>query len=384
SVALQNLDKLVYVAIAIALAVGAGWYLTRRVHLRWLEQHTDLATIVLMSPRRFEIFCRDLMEREGYRAHVTRFSQDQGVDIVLRDRRGRGLAQVKRWASVPVGRPHLQQLYGEMSHRRAAFGYFITTSWFTREAIQWTRGKAITLVDGRRLESLASKHFGRIQVSTDDMLAAPPILSPVQRDAGGAQASADGAPTVAVTSPLSAADIHDERRRQLSLVAGLGVLLLGSFLLVHGRAEVPGATTRVAAARPAITPAPTLSLAPSTSADIAAGIVSRFYAAIQQHDFATAYALFGADWQRSQSYEDFVAGFAQTLSTSFSTESVRASADGATVNGHVIALELLGTEPTGYVTRSVYAGSYDVGLVNGQWRIISGALALSSRSLVAR
>ncbi len=57
-----------------------------------------------------------------------------------------------------------------MSHRRAAFGYFVTTSWFTPEAIQWGRGKRITLIDGPKLERLASKHFGHYALHTDDIV----------------------------------------------------------------------------------------------------------------------------------------------------------------------------------------------------------------------
>jgi len=81
------------------------------------------------------------------------------VDLELFGPRGAGIAQVKRWRRVPIGRPLLQQFYGEMTHRRFAYGYFLTTSRFTVEALEWSRGKGITLLDGPGLERLAQLHF---------------------------------------------------------------------------------------------------------------------------------------------------------------------------------------------------------------------------------
>jgi len=174
----QNGEKVVAPAIALIVALSVlavGYVVFRRWRTRaWLASHTDLETILLMHPRRFEGFCRELMDREGFRSKVTRYTSDQGVDLELSGTAGRGIAQVKRWTGNGVGRPQLQQLYGEMAHRGAVYGYFITTSWFTREAEAWSRGKPISLIDGRDLEQLASRHFGRIRLTSSE------ILSPVQ------------------------------------------------------------------------------------------------------------------------------------------------------------------------------------------------------------
>lgn len=161
-------------ALTAGLAGGVG-FVTGRLYRRWrtglwARQHTDLGTILLMRPDRFELFCGQLLEREGYKARVTGRSGDLGVDIELSGRAGRGIAQVKRWTGLPVGRPVVQQLYGQMTHDRAAYGYLITTSWFSRDATAWARGKRITLIDGRQLEVLATKHFGRVRVVTSDLV----------------------------------------------------------------------------------------------------------------------------------------------------------------------------------------------------------------------
>lgn len=95
---LQNPEELLYVGIAVAIAAIAALLVRRRLHQRWLAQHTDRATILLMNPQRFEVFCRELMTRAGCQARGTRMTNDQGVDssaesvVALRAGRGRPAA----------------------------------------------------------------------------------------------------------------------------------------------------------------------------------------------------------------------------------------------------------------------------------------------------
>ena len=141
---------------------------------RRLGGGTDLRTILMMSSLRFERFCADLLEREGYKVTLTSPTGDAGVDVEFRAPSGAlGLAQAKRWTHTPVGRPVVQQLFGEMTHEGAAMGYVITTSRFTREAVEWAAGKRIGLIDGEELELLATKYFGRIHLRTSEILPLP-------------------------------------------------------------------------------------------------------------------------------------------------------------------------------------------------------------------
>lgn len=108
----------------------------------------EITAILSLSSYGFELFCRDLLEDHGFQAIATKATGDQGVDVELRAKDGeRGIAQCKQWRDTKVGRPTIQQLYGEMISRGAPFGYVITTSGFTREAREWARTKRITLVD---------------------------------------------------------------------------------------------------------------------------------------------------------------------------------------------------------------------------------------------
>ena len=146
---------------AFALLLSRRWirqgitWVYRRVRGRSSLTRT---AVLSLSTYGFELYCRDLFQQLGFRAVATRPTADEGVDVTLdAPGVGRGLAQCKRWASTPVGRPVVQQLYGQMIRTGATFGYVITTSRFTREAREWARTTRIQLVDGRELEQLVAR-----------------------------------------------------------------------------------------------------------------------------------------------------------------------------------------------------------------------------------
>jgi restriction system protein len=63
--------------------------------------------------------------------------------------------QAKRWDSV-VGRPEIQRFAGALQGQRARKGIFITTSTFSREALDYASriDSRIILIDGERLTQL--------------------------------------------------------------------------------------------------------------------------------------------------------------------------------------------------------------------------------------
>lgn len=89
---------------------------------------------------------------------LRRGAGDQGVDgVISEDRLGLGqiYLQAKRWQS-KVSRPEIQAFVGAM-HGRAQKGVFITTSEYTKEALEYAKavqGLRIRLVDGRELASI--------------------------------------------------------------------------------------------------------------------------------------------------------------------------------------------------------------------------------------
>jgi restriction system protein len=119
------------------------------------------------SPRFFEGLVLDLLHAMGYgtsRADLQQVggSGDGGIDgIISLDRLGleKVYVQAKRWQA-SVGRPEVQSFYGALRGRHANKGVFLTTSTFTREAHEFARQVAdsIVLIDGARLTALMIEH----------------------------------------------------------------------------------------------------------------------------------------------------------------------------------------------------------------------------------
>jgi len=74
-----------------------------------------------------------------------------GLDVVY--------VQAKRWDTT-VGRPELQKFAGALQGHRAKKGVFITTSEFSKEAVQYASqiDSKIALIDGAQLSRLMIDH----------------------------------------------------------------------------------------------------------------------------------------------------------------------------------------------------------------------------------
>jgi restriction system protein len=87
-------------------------------------------------------------------------SGDQGIDgIIKEDRLGLDIIyiQAKRWAdNNAVGRPEIQKFVGALAGQGAKKGIFITTSYFTQEALEYAPRNEIkiVLIDGEELSQL--------------------------------------------------------------------------------------------------------------------------------------------------------------------------------------------------------------------------------------
>jgi restriction system protein len=118
------------------------------------------------SPRFFESLVIELLVAMGYggsqedAARVVGRSGDGGIDgIIKQDRLGLDniYVQAKRWKEdSTVGRPDIQQFAGALQGRKASKGVFMTTSSFSRDAVEYARSvqTTIVLIDGEQLAEL--------------------------------------------------------------------------------------------------------------------------------------------------------------------------------------------------------------------------------------
>lgn len=129
----------------------------------------DLLDLIRASPPAlFERLVVDLLLAMGYggsrrdAGQAIGRSGDGGIDgIIKEDRLGLDAIyiQAKRWVDT-IGRPEIQKFAGALQGQRATKGVFITTSGYTKDAIQFSRDiqTKIVLIDGDELARLLVDH----------------------------------------------------------------------------------------------------------------------------------------------------------------------------------------------------------------------------------
>lgn len=127
-----------------------------------------LEKIKQQSPKFFETLVIDLLLKIGYggsrkdAGEATRLTKDGGIDgIIKEDKLGLDVIyiQAKRWEG-SVGAPEIQKFAGALQGKRAKKGIFITTSSFTKEALEYVKhiDSKIILIDGEYLANLMIDH----------------------------------------------------------------------------------------------------------------------------------------------------------------------------------------------------------------------------------
>lgn len=120
-----------------------------------------LTQVKTCNPYHFERIVLDLLLNMGYgdindtHAIRTQRSADEGIDgIIKEDKLGLEsiYVQAKRWEHT-VGRQEIQKFAGALQGQRARKGVFITTSRFSREAVDYTNQieSRIVLIDGEQM-----------------------------------------------------------------------------------------------------------------------------------------------------------------------------------------------------------------------------------------
>jgi len=112
-----------------------------------------------ITPSQFENLVAEIYEKQGYKVAVTGGSHDEGIDVIaekfLGNARERVIIQCKH-QKASVGRPLIQQFWGvTTSDHSITRGDFVTSSGFSKEAMDFANGKRLTLIDRKELIRLA-------------------------------------------------------------------------------------------------------------------------------------------------------------------------------------------------------------------------------------
>lgn len=171
-----------YLVPLICLA-GAGMSLVvqkQRARLVTQVAGSDAAAALNgMTWQEFEILVGEAFRLDGFKvAQRGGTSPDGGVDLVLSKGSEMFLVQCKQWRALKVGVDVVRELYGVMAAQGAAGGFVVTSGRYTADAVAFSSGLNIRLIDGEKLFAMikrvkAKQHLKLAPSMTEPAAAAP-------------------------------------------------------------------------------------------------------------------------------------------------------------------------------------------------------------------
>ncbi|MEN8205874.1 MAG: restriction endonuclease [Pseudomonadota bacterium] len=143
-----------------------------------LNKQTGIRSVKELPWKDFEYLVGEAYRCKGFHVEEnTGIGPDGGIDLTLTKDGEKHLVQCKNWKTKSVGVPIVRELYGVVTAENASGGIIVCSGSFTRDAIAFSRGKPIELVEGTELVRL----IGEVQtqqkvetVSTEPVLSAQP------------------------------------------------------------------------------------------------------------------------------------------------------------------------------------------------------------------
>ena len=169
--------------VPLICLVGAGMSLIlQKQRSRLINQAAGsdaAAALNGMSWQEFEILVGEAFRLDGFNvAQRGGTGPDGGVDLVLSKGSEMFLVQCKQWRALKVGVDVVRELYGVMAAQGAAGGFVVTSGQYTTDAVAFSRGLNIRLIDGEKLFTMikrvkAKQHPEAAPSQTELVVAAP-------------------------------------------------------------------------------------------------------------------------------------------------------------------------------------------------------------------
>ena len=142
--------------LAIVVLIPAPFSVYRRYRRgKLLEAHTDLAAISSLHWQEFEKLVAEAFNRIGYVvSEAGGAAAEAGIDLIATAPGERILVQCKHWRAAMVGVSTVGELFELMMAEKATGGAVVTSGTFSEDALAFTTGKPIELIDGAQLEKL--------------------------------------------------------------------------------------------------------------------------------------------------------------------------------------------------------------------------------------
>jgi restriction system protein len=140
-----------------------------------LNKQTSISSVKNLSWKNFEFLVGEAYRRKGYHIQENAGTgPDGGIDLTLTKEGEKYLVQCKNWRTKAIGAPVVRELFGVVTAENASGGIIVCSGNFTRDAIEFARGKPIELVAGAELVRLIGDVQAQPKVET---VSTAPVLS---------------------------------------------------------------------------------------------------------------------------------------------------------------------------------------------------------------
>ena len=114
--------------------------------------------LILTSGRQFEEYLQSFFIYQGCPTELTKASHDKGADLIVDHPLGRIVIQAKQWKDHHVGMDVINAVNGARTRYKVPRAIVITTSQFTKEALEHADILGVECWDGKRLLQELYKH----------------------------------------------------------------------------------------------------------------------------------------------------------------------------------------------------------------------------------
>ncbi len=161
-------------AVIFFCFIGGLAFLNTKRKAKLVDRQADINSIRSLSWKQFEELVGEIGRRKGYQVIKNiGGGADGGVDVRFKKDGNLVLVQCKNWKAQKVNVKVVRELYGVMAAEGAHGGLVVTAGTYTKDALDFAKGKSIDLIDGQKLEKMVAevcRGEGQFQTSKDKMI----------------------------------------------------------------------------------------------------------------------------------------------------------------------------------------------------------------------
>jgi restriction system protein len=161
--------------------IGGLAFLNSKRKAKLVDRQADIHSVRSLTWKQFEELVGEIGRRKGYQV-LENFGggADGGVDARFKKDGKLVLVQCKNWKAQKVNVKVVRELYGVIAAEGAHGGLVVTAGSYTKDALDFAKGKSIDLIDGQKLnEANLNVHLHRQELRSilEQEIAKSPVLA---------------------------------------------------------------------------------------------------------------------------------------------------------------------------------------------------------------